>query len=148
MGLVGPKASESTKGVAREGGLSPSREHMATIAPQHHQVHLPYQEKKKSKIKLRSFGLPHLMLFLFISICGLSLFYLSEFNHIASQGVVINDLERDRSRLMIENEVWNMRMAKLKSLDVIEHQEVVKKMQSIDPKEIEFVDLAEKAIKK
>lgn len=70
--------------------------------------------------------------------------YLSEFNNIATQGVIINDLERARSRLIIENEVWNMRIAQLKSMDVIEHQDVVKKMPSINPAELEFIDLDRK----
>ena len=68
-------------------------------------------------------------------------FYLAEFNNIATQGVIINELERKRSRLIIENEVWNMRIAQLKSMDVIQHQDVVKKMPPVSPAELEFIDL-------
>ena len=78
---------------------------------------------------------------LFSAILLTSFLYLSSFNDLASQGVLINDLERKRSRLIIENEVWNMRIANLKSLDVIEEQDVVRRMESIVPEEIEFVDL-------
>ena len=71
----------------------------------------------------------------------LGFFYLSEFNAISTQGVIINDLENQRNELIIENEVWNMRIANLKSMDVIQQQSVVKRMVSIDPAEIEYVDL-------
>lgn len=67
--------------------------------------------------------------------------YLSAFNQISSQGVFINQLERARSELIIENEVWNMRIAKLKSMDVIEEQDVVYRMPNVDPAEIEFINL-------
>lgn len=74
--------------------------------------------------------------------------YLDEFNDIATQGVIINSLEIDRSRLIIQNEVWNMRIAQLKSLDVIEQQSVVNRMPTIDPAEIEFINLDQKAKEK
>lgn len=82
-----------------------------------------------------------LSIILFFFICLTCFLYLSEFNDISSQGVLINRLERERSELMIENEVWNMRIARLKSLDVIEKQDVVRRMEFIRPEEVEFVDL-------
>ncbi len=78
---------------------------------------------------------------LLISISLVCFQYLAAFNEISSQGVVINELQRERARLIIENEVWNMRIAQLKSMDVIERQDVVKRMPSVLPAELEFIDL-------
>ncbi len=82
-----------------------------------------------------------LSFFLALFIVGTCFMYLSAFNQISSQGVFINQLERARSELIIENEVWNMRIAKLKSMDVIEEQDVVYRMPNVDPAEIEFINL-------
>ena len=104
----------------------------------------PEMLKKQNKavtFRMTASGAIMTMISLMTIVCFL---YLSEFNNIATQGVIINDLERARSRLIIENEVWNMRIAQLKSMDVIEHQDVVRKMPSIDPAELEFIDLDRK----
>lgn len=74
-----------------------------------------------------------------LGIAALSFLYLLAFNQIASQGIVIIDLERERNKLLLENEVWNMRISKLKSLDVIEKQKVVKQMETVNPAEIQFI---------
>ena len=115
---------------------------MATITLKKRPPLIP-AEKKKRKSSLRLFVFnPGVMISAFVMlIATLCFLYLSEFNIIASQGVIINDLEHQRSELIIENEVWNMRIAQLKSMDVIEQQEVVKRMVTIDPAEIEFIDL-------
>lgn len=116
---------------------------MATITVQKRPIPvLPAENKrernKSKKIVLNVYSLMISLVFLIFTTCFL---YLSEFNKISSQGVVINDLERERSELIIENEVWNMRIAQLKSMDVIEHQDVVRKMPTVDPAEIEFINL-------
>jgi len=116
---------------------------MATITVQKRPIPvLPAENKrernKSKKIVLNVYSVMIFLVFLIFTTCFL---YLSEFNKISSQGVVINDLERERSELIIENEVWNMRIAQLKSMDVIEHQDVVRKMPTVDPAEIEFINL-------
>lgn len=116
---------------------------MATIAPQRKSIGF-VPEKKIVSFRYGKIPIAVWCLFLILSIGMLSLLYLSGFNHISSQGVVIGELESKRSKLIIENEVWNMRVAKLKSLDVIEQQDIVKKMPSIDPREIEFLDASTK----
>lgn len=117
---------------------------MATITIQKRPVLVLPQENPRGKNKTRKivFNIYTVMFFLVFGIFVVCFLYLSEFNAISSQGVVINDLESERSELIIENEVWNMRIAQLKSMDVIQHQDVVRKMQAIDPAEIEFVDLS------
>lgn len=115
---------------------------MATVTSKKRSIDIPGTgKKKKSAVRIFVFNPYSIISFLVLFISFVSFLYLSEFNAIATQGVVINDLERDRSRLIIENEVWNMRIAKLKSMDVIGEQAVVKRMPTIDPSEIEFVDL-------
>jgi hypothetical protein len=117
---------------------------MATITIQKNTPNLlPQQEVKRGNGKPRKIVLNiyTIMSFLVALIFATCFLYLSEFNNISSQGVFINDLEQERSELIIQNEVWNMRIAQLKSMDVIEHQDVVRRMQTIDPSEIEFINL-------
>jgi len=116
---------------------------MATISIQKNHVPILPQENKREKSKAKKFVLNvyTIMIFMTLIIFMTCFFYLAEFNKISSQGVFINDLERERSTLIIQNEVWNMRIAQLKSMDVIEHQEVVKRMHTINPAEIEFINL-------
>ena len=115
---------------------------MATVTLQKKVLEFPQPpQKRRQKAQQIIFNLYSVMLTLLVGILFLCFLYLSEFNAISSQGVIINDLEQERSELIIENEVWNMRIAQLKSLDVIEHQDVVKRMSTIVPAEIEFIDL-------
>ncbi|MDP3976248.1 MAG: hypothetical protein Q8P95_05030 [bacterium] len=100
------------------------------------------RKSRESGFKQLFFQAYFVVAVLVILVSFTSFFYLSEFNQVASQGVIINSLERERAKLIIENEVWNMRIARLKSLDVIEMQDVVQRLPIIDPAEIEFVDLA------
>lgn len=111
---------------------------MAIIAPQKI-VASPLLDKKRGPQRKFSLHIAHLAAFLILSIVVLSLLYLSQFNELSSQGVLIERLERQRSQQIIENEVWNMRMARLKSLDLIEQQKVVQMMSEITPEELEFI---------
>jgi len=115
---------------------------MATITHSSQSVDLRTDARRKRfEIQHWILSPPVVIISLGLAIVLTSFFYLSAFNDIASQGVILNDLERDRSQLIIKNEVWNMRIAKLKSLDVIEKQDVIKRMVTIDPAEIEFINL-------
>lgn len=115
---------------------------MATITIKKRKVALPSQKKRTpSRIRLVVLNLYGVMLMVITGIMVTCFLYLDEFNDIATQGVIINSLEGDRNKLIIENEVWNMRIAQLKSLDVIEQQSVVNRMPTIDPAEIEFINL-------
>jgi hypothetical protein len=116
---------------------------MATITVQKQPIGILPQENKREKNKTKKIILNvyTLLVFLGFLIFTTCFLYLSEFNLISSQGVFINNLERERSELIIQNEVWNMRIAQLKSMDVIQHQDVVKRMQTIDPSEVEFINL-------
>jgi hypothetical protein len=116
---------------------------MATINPKKRSVELPQKQVKRKRERVKTIMLNYytLSVFLVVFIVGTCFMYLSAFNEISSQGVFINQLERARSELIIENEVWNMRIAKLKSMDVIQEQDVVYRMPNVDPAEIEFINL-------
>lgn len=64
--------------------------------------------------------------------------YLVEFNKLSTMGIVIDALKNERDEYIIENEVWNMRIANLKSLDVIQGQRVIKNMINIT--DVEFIE--------
>lgn len=119
---------------------------MATISPKKRPLEVPQQKKRRpGKVKVFVLNFYTLCTVLILFIAGTCLLYLETFNDIASQGVIINEIEQRRSKLIIENEVWNMRIAKLKSMDVIEQQDVVYRMPIVDPAEIEFIDLDRRA---
>jgi hypothetical protein len=120
---------------------------MATISPQRKSAPPPTDlPKKRQKTRQIMLNMYTLAISLFSGIILLCFFYLSEFNAISSQGVIINDLESERNELIIANEVWNMRIAQLKSMDVIQHQDVVQRMVTISPSEIEFINLDQKGV--
>jgi hypothetical protein len=75
---------------------------------------------------------------LIILVVIVSMLYLVEFNKISTMGIIIDDLKDVRDDYIIENEVWNMRIANLKSLDVIQNQDVIRRMVDID--EVEFIE--------
>lgn len=116
---------------------------MATITLKQRTLDVHFEPKrKKSRVTIFVMNYYAIILFLTFTIMLTAFLYLSTFNDLSSQGVIINELEAKRSELIIENEVWNMRIAQLKSLDVIERQQVVKRMPQVDPAEIEFVNLS------
>jgi hypothetical protein len=109
-------------------------------------IHLKHSEQRKDTLRERK-GRPidtvlvHFQLIVVVlvfAIVGVSVLYLAEFNNLATQGVIIDELEIKRNRLVIENEVWRMRIAELMSLDVIKNQEVVQAM--ADVKDVQYVE--------
>jgi hypothetical protein len=108
-------------------------------------IHL--QQSGGGDKKRRGFGRPidtvlsHFQLVvasLVLAIVALSILFLAEFNNLATQGVIIEELEYKRNSLLVENEVWRMRNSQLKSLDVLTGQEVIKSM--ADVVDVRFVD--------
>ena len=110
---------------------------MATVA-------LQRREDEQSGVPLTSpssfgvvFHLHLIVIFLFFGVIGISILYLAAFNQIATQGVIIDQLESKRSDLIVENEVWRMRIAQQSSLDIITHQPIVEKMVGVT--EVQYV---------
>ncbi|MDP2691075.1 MAG: hypothetical protein Q8O95_01560 [bacterium] len=114
---------------------------MATITLQKRSIEFGSDQNRAQRDKKLVLNVTTIIVVLVILLLSTFFLYLSQFNHISSQGVIINELEQGRSELIVENEVWNMRIAKLKSMDVIEKQDVIRRMVTIDPSEIEFVNL-------
>lgn len=54
-------------------------------------------------------------------VCLISLAYLAHSNQTATQGYALKTLEAKRSNLVIENEVWDMQIAKTQSLAELEN---------------------------
>ena len=117
---------------------------MATLAPPPQAPVFSHHEESQSVSISEIPLIPLLLIISILSIVVFSFLYLRTFNTLSSQGVIINDLERKRVKLILENEVWNMRISRLKSLDVIHEQPVVKSMVSVDPKEVQFISVPEK----
>lgn len=92
------------------------------------------------RIRLSSTALVVVLIFM---ICGISILYLIEFNKLSTAGIIIDDLQAKRDKLIIENETWNMRIADLKSLDVIKSQNIVRSMVDIGSN-VEYVGTSEK----
>jgi len=83
-------------------------------------------------IRRIEFGPRAIVLVTIVLVCVVSLLYLAEFNEIATEGVIIDSLKSQRDRLIIENEVWNMRISDVKSLDVIQSTGKVRGMVFVD----------------
>ncbi len=105
----------------------------------------PLQEKNARRAPLSRKILLSSTIFIVVligMIIVISMLYLVEFNKISTMGIQIDELKKVRDNIIVENEVWNMRIASLKSLDVIQNQEIIRKMVNIN--EVEFLESEEK----
>lgn len=118
---------------------------MAILSPPSPAPEYPHHDGRRVAFISEMPIIPLMLIFSILAIITVSFLYLQTFNTLASQGVIINDLERERGKLILENEVWNMRISRLKSLDIIHEQSAVKSMVNVDPKEVEFIQLQEKS---
>ena len=76
---------------------------------------------------------------LFSALVILSILYLAEFSKLATDGVILDELEARRKRVITENEDWKAKITQLRSLDVVENQPTVKQMKPVD--EVIYVHL-------
>lgn len=68
-----------------------------------------------------------------IALVGLiSLAYLANANHNATKGYALKTLEIKRSHLLTENEIWNMEIAKVQSLESIQNDPKIRSMVKTD----------------
>ncbi len=87
-------------------------------------------------IKLRSKPLSHkvevginALLFVIITLVTLiSLVYLANANRNATKGYALKNLELKRTNLLTENEVWDMEIARVQSLESIQKDPQIQKM--------------------
>lgn len=62
----------------------------------------------------------------------ISLVYLAHSNRNATKGYALKTLELQRSKLMMENEVWDMEIAKVKSLETLQGDPKIRSMVRAD----------------
>lgn len=99
----------------------------------------PERPNRRSPLSQRvHFSSNALIAVLIILIVVISMFYLVEFNKISTIGIQIDESKDIRDKFIIENEVWSMRIANLKSLDVIQNQDVINRMVNIT--DVEFLE--------
>lgn len=73
------------------------------------------------------------LLFVIITlICLLSLAYLAHANKNATKGYALKNMELKRSNLLIQNEVWDMQIAKAQSLEVLQNDPKILAMTKAD----------------
>lgn len=77
-------------------------------------------------------GMASLLFTTIILLSIISLVYLAHANRNATKGYALKNLELRRSRLLTENEVWDMQIARVKALDNIQSDPKVLSMLKAD----------------
>ena len=77
--------------------------------------------RKKTLSQKVEVGITSLVLVTIVLIAIISLVYLAHSNRNATKGYALKNLELRRSRLLTENEVWDMQIAQVKSLETIQN---------------------------
>ena len=77
-------------------------------------------------------GMTSLLFVTILLIAIISLVYLAHANRNATKGYALKNLELRRSRLLTENEVWDMQIARVKALDNIASDPKVLSMMKAD----------------
>ena len=80
-------------------------------------------------------GLTSLVLVTIVLIAIISLVYLAHSNRNATKGYALKNLELRRTNLMTENEVWDMQIAQVKSLEAIQSDpKILSMVKAVSPK--------------
>ncbi|PIZ71346.1 hypothetical protein COY07_05145 [Candidatus Peregrinibacteria bacterium CG_4_10_14_0_2_um_filter_43_11] len=66
-------------------------------------------------------GVTSLVFVIVVLVSMISLVYLAHANRNATKGYALKTLELQRSKLVMENEVWDMEIAKVKSLNTLQN---------------------------
>lgn len=77
-------------------------------------------------------GVNAVVFIIIVLVALISLAYLANANRNATKGYALKNLEYERSRLLTENEVWDMEIAQVQSLNTIQNDPKIKSMVSID----------------
>ena len=73
-------------------------------------------------------GLSSLVFVTIVLVGMISFVYLVHSNRNATRGYALKTLELERSKLLMENEVWDMEIAKVKSLETLENDPKIQRM--------------------
>ena len=77
--------------------------------------------RKRTLSQKIEFGMTSLTFFTIILVAIISLVYLAHANSNATKGYALKNLELKRSQLLTENEVWDMQIAQVKSLQALQN---------------------------
>jgi hypothetical protein len=88
--------------------------------------------RKRTLSQRIEFGMTSLTFFTIILIAIISLVYLAHANRNATKGYALKSMELRRSQLLTENEVWDMQIAQVKSLQALENDDKIRSMVKAD----------------
>lgn len=88
--------------------------------------------RKRTLSQKIEFGMTSLTFFTIILVAIISLVYLAHANRNATKGYALKNLELKRSQLITENEVWDMQIAQIKSLQALENDPKIRSMVKAD----------------
>ncbi|MDH5597164.1 MAG: hypothetical protein OEY44_03605 [Candidatus Peregrinibacteria bacterium] len=88
--------------------------------------------RKRTLSQKMEFGMTSLTILTFILIAIVSLVFLAHSNSTATKGYALKSLELRRSQLLTENEVWDMQIAQVKSLQALESDPKIRSMVKAD----------------
>jgi hypothetical protein len=84
--------------------------------------------RKRTLSQKIEFGMTSLTFFTIILVAIVSLVYLAHANRNATKGYALKNLELKRSQLITENEVWDMQIAQVKSLQALQNDPKISMM--------------------
>ena len=84
--------------------------------------------KKRTLAETVHIGANSLVIFVVTLICLISLAYLVHSNKTATKGYVLKQLQKEKSQLVIENEIWDMKISRARSLASLGSNSFVAKM--------------------
>ncbi len=87
--------------------------------------------RKKTLSQKVEVGINALVFSTITIICVVSLLYLAHSNQVATKGYELKSLKEERSMLMTENEIWNMKIARSRAIEKIKTDPVIAKMQEV-----------------
>lgn len=88
--------------------------------------------RKRTLSQKIEFGMTSLTFFTIILVAIISLVYLAHANRNATKGYALKSLELRRSQLLTENEVWDMQIAQVKSLQALQSDPKIQTMVKAD----------------
>lgn len=111
---------------------SPIQTHKHMSAALFIESNAPSNVRKRTLSQKVEVGMTSLVFVTIVLVAIISLVYLAHANRNATKGYALKSLELRRSKLITENEVWDMQIAKVKSLNSIQNDPKVLSMVKAD----------------
>lgn len=84
--------------------------------------------RKKTLSQKVEIGVNALVFSTITVICVISLLYLAHSNKVATKGYELKSLKEERTMLMTENEIWNMKIARSQAIEKIKSDPLIAQM--------------------